>query len=702
VRVGIIGCGHIAEVHGQIIKNQHGVEIVGIVDNDISRAEAMAKKLDSEHFYQNAERMIIDKKPDVVHVLVPPQYHAAVSMIALKSGCHVLVEKPMALSLKDAVEMVKVATINNVKICVNHNLLFDKTIRKVKEMVSSGALGRVLTVEANFMFNARRYPEILEEGAQYCHWTYRMKGGPIQDLIPHPASLLFEFIHDIQEIKHIGRNRGVLPNGWHDELKLLINSSDITGYLNLSLSEKPDTITFCVRGSKGFVQADLYSNTLVVRKESALPRAVNRGISGFQIGTQVLIDSMKNVGRFLTGRIDKSSGIEALITYFYVSIRNKTEPPISTDKSLRVVELMDKIWPEQVLVAREKFLLSNSHRTKKLAPTALVTGASGFIGYHLVKKLLSENIGVRALVRPNSIHAGRLTNLGLEVIQGDLADIHILDKATKGIATIYHAGSPTNDNWDEYNRVAVQGTEQLLELAIAQKVNRFVQFSSLAVYELLKIKHTQIKEDSPYQRNPKNMGPYAWAKIETEKLVYNAYEKRGLKVTIVRPGMVIGPMGRIFFPHFGFRYRDKIFVLVGKGDIVLPFTYVENTVDGIYRASISDKAIGQSYNLVDDGEITARKYLERFIETTGLDSKIVYVPFIMPYTAAGFYEMAAKLNLVKKGITSRYQLKSKQSQKRFDNFKAKSELGWIPKITMEEGLSRTFTWYRDQYRRFNW
>jgi len=696
MRVAVVGAGHIATVHGPIILKQPNTEIVGVADKDVVRAKVIAAELNGCQFYQDAKVMIEEQEPDIVHVLSPPQYHAELSIMAMNQGCHVLVEKPMALSMDDAQKMVQVSKQNNVRLCVNHNMVFENVVHSAMELVSQGAIGEIVSVEACYQFNVKRYPAIIEDGAEYCHWTYQMNGGPLQDLMPHPASLVFEFIPDIKKIQFIGHNRGVLPKSWQDEIRVLINSSSVIGYISISLSEKPDIILFTMKGTKGIIQADLFNDIVTLRKKSSLPRAVTRGLSGFQLSTQYLKGFIRNIFRFIRGRVDKSNGVEPLISKLYESIQNGGESPISLDKSLRVVELMTRIWPSPVIDTK-KIIHHHVKKNIQAAPTALVTGASGFIGTHLIKKLLSENIGVRALVRPNSIHAGRLKRVPVDIIEGDLIDPEVLYQATKGIETIYHAGSPMSNTWEQYEKVAIGGTEKFLEAAISNRVKRFVQFSSLTVYELLRIKHKTIREDSPYQKNPQQMGPYAWAKIATEKLVFEAYRKHGLGVTVVRPAMVFGPMGRVFFPHLGYRYQDSIFLLIDKGDIILPLTYVENTVDGIYKASVVEKAIGQAYNLIDDGEITARSYLDKFVKINGTPARIICLPYILPYCATLAYEILSNLGFLKKGVTSRAQLKWKQSKVSFDNTKAKNELGWTPHICIEEGLTRTFKWYAAKY-----
>ncbi len=547
------------------------------------------------------------------------------------------------------------------------------------------------------MFDARRYPAILEEGAEYCHWSYQLNGGPLQDLIPHPASLLFEFIPEIKEIQFMGHNRGVLPKAWQDEMRVLIKSNSVIGYMSISLSEKPDTISFAIKGTKGIVHADLFNDILTIRKKSILPRAIARGISGLELTAQNLKGSLQNIYKFITRGIDKSSGIEPLISHFYKSIRHGGESPIALDKSLRVVEMINRIWPVPVLTGKNTSSSPLSTDKKHHRPIAFVTGASGFLGIHLVKKLLSENVRVRALVRPNSLHLGRLKKVDVDIVEGDLTDPEVLHAATKGVKIIYHAGSPTGNSWEEYEQVAVKGTERLIEAALAHKVRRFVHFSSLVVYELLDISDENIKEDSIYQKKPQKMGPYVWAKIEAEKRVFGAYRQRGLGVTVVRPGIVFGPLGRVFSPHLGYRYQDRVFLLIGGGNTILPLTYVENTVDGIYEASMAKKAVGQAYNLVDDGEITAKNFVETFAKTTGIPVRIIQLPYILPYSAIMAYEVAVFFGLIKAGVTSRAQLKWKQAPVRFDATKAKTELGWKQKFTLPEGMEKTFNYYKETH-----
>jgi nucleoside-diphosphate-sugar epimerase len=307
---------------------------------------------------------------------------------------------------------------------------------------------------------------------------------------------------------------------------------------------------------------------------------------------------------------------------------------------------------------------------------------------------------VRALVRPNSQNLGRLAGAEVEVMEGDLADPEVPLAAAAGVHTVYHAGSPMGGDWDEFRSAAVEGTDRLLKASLAAGVERFVQFSSLNVYDLLRAgKDRTIDEDWPLQGAGRGLNPYAWAKIECERMALAACRDHGLGASVVRPGMVIGPRGRVFFPHLGYNFQERTFLLIGGGRIPLALTYVENTVEGVILAGTRPQAVGRAYNLVDDGEVTAKEYVERFLEISRTPATVVNLPYPLVYGLTMLYEAVAGLGLVKAGATSRDQLRWKQALVRFDNARAKSELGWEPRVPLDQGLDETFRWYAERYRR---
>jgi predicted dehydrogenase/nucleoside-diphosphate-sugar epimerase len=696
MKVALIGAGNIANVHGPIVNNHPDAELAAIVDRDLTRAQALAGWLNQCPCFDDAAAMLREIKPDVVHVLTPPASHVAVATMALEHGCHVLVEKPLAPNAEAARQIIDAAQANGRKMCVNHNMVFEHTVQEALDEFRSGRLGDLVAVEAVYQFDPRRYPAILEQGAERTHWTYGLNGGPLEDLMPHPASLICELLPQVAEVQVVGANRGWLPKAWWDEVRVLAGSGGPVGSISISMSARPDIITFTIKGTEGMVEADLFADTVVVRRKLGLPRAAVRGLSGFSSGIQCIKGGVNNLLRFGLGRMDKSNGVSPLVDRFYKAIQGKAALPVMPEASLKVVELMQGIWPKPM---KE---VERPAQTKRPSPArkagVLVTGASGFIGTYLVKELLAQGKAVRALVRPNSQHLGKLREMDLEILEGDLADPNVPLKAAEGIQTIYHAGSPMGNSWDEFKTAGVEATDRLIKASLAAGVERFVQFSTLNVYDLVNAsKGAVIGEDFPLQNPARVTGPYAWAKIMCERLALKAQAEHGLGASVVRPAMVVGPQGRVFFPHLGYNFQDRTFVIIGGGRIDLAITYVENLVEGVILAGTRPEAIGNIYNLVDDGTLTAREYIELFMETSGVRANIVNMPYAAIYGITMLYEAVSGLGLIKPGATSRDQLRWKQAKVRVANDRAKKDLGWQPKVPLKEGLIKTFKWYADTY-----
>jgi predicted dehydrogenase/nucleoside-diphosphate-sugar epimerase len=700
MRVALIGAGVIADAHGPAIRAFEGAKIVAVCDTNAIRAEQLAKALEADDFFTDAETMFAECRPDVVHILTPPATHLQLAEMAADHGCHVLVEKPLALSAADVESMLATAKKNNVKICVGHNMVFDSLTQKALEAIRDGKIGNVVSVEAHYRFDSNRYPAARADGAQFTHWLYELNGGPLQDLIPHPISLMFEFLDEFDDVEVVSSEGSILPEGWPEEVRVLVKSSNRFGFVTVSLHEKPATVTLSVNGDDGTVSVDYFSGIVTMQRSSFLPRAAQRLLLGLRKSWQNFAGSVGNVLKVLIGRFDTSGGTTEMVRRFYEAIQGKGPDPISHDKMLNSVRLIDAIWPEpsRGLLKAQEALRTSRKNVKSKPATALVTGASGFIGSHILKRLAEEGIAARALVRPNSINAGRLVGSGVEVFTADLADSEAMMKACEGIDTIYHAGASTDNQWQSNELATITGTRNVLEAAKQHGARKIVHLSTLAVYELLdKPKNALITEDSPFHNNPRKMGAYSYCKIEAEKLIGEYTESSDLDITILRPGMVIGEGCYPFFPHFGFNLGEKLFLTIGKGDVVLPFTCVEHVVDAMHRAATNDVAAGRVYNIVDDAAVTARHYIERFIEVTGVNARVAGLPYFIPYLAFGTYELVSAVGLLPKGITSRDQLKWKQSRVTYDTSRAKNDLGWQPFVDIEDAMEATFKAHARKY-----
>jgi predicted dehydrogenase/nucleoside-diphosphate-sugar epimerase len=701
MKVGLVGCGHIAAIHIQAIRAVDGAEIVGVADAFEDYAGAFAAQFGVPRVFNSATRLIEETRPDVVHVLTPPVTHCRVALECLERGCHVLVEKPMTLDVSEAEQMIEAAKRYGVLLAVDHNCRFEPVVRRAAEILASGRLGELVTIEVDFGYNISRYPAMIQAGAENSHWAYKLNGGPLQDQMPHPVSLILEHVDTVKDLLVFSKNRGILPAPWADEIRVVVDAEPAHAEIYISFSLRPDAMVLTLRGTQGTVCADMGSMIASVEGSTVLPRAVARGLAGFSRSRQNLQGAVGNIFKVATGKFDTTNGVKHVVAGFYAAIAQGTVPPVTMEEGKRVVEFIQKIWPEPVRKAvstPQADVLQNPlpHIKARPHPTTLVTGASGFIGSHLVQRLLRDGVPVRAFVRPSSYGLGLLQGMDVEIVQGDLANPHAVREATRGIETVFHVGAPMRGDWERHRHSTVGGTQNVIEAAIEAQVRRVVHVSSLVVYQVIGASNGQVMdEDWPYENKADKLGAYTRAKIAAEKLAFAAHAKQGLAISIVRPGIVIGPRGPVFFPHLGYKLQDKVFVVLGSGKGILPLVYVDNLVDGMMRCANNDKAIGNAYNFVDDGSITVLDYLHRFIQETRIPSKIIQVPYALPYCATGGYELAAGLGVVKKGATSRLQLnwKHKSLHFRVSSERAKKDLGWSSEVGMDEALRRTFQWY---------
>lgn len=245
--------------------------------------------------------------------------------------------------------------------------------------------------------------------------------------------------------------------------------------------------------------------------------------------------------------------------------------------------------------------------------TILVTGASGFIGGRLVETLhLNGSADVRAGIR-SWTSAARLARFPLEMVFCDVMDKAQITQAMAGATIVIHCATGLRD-------VIVQGTRNMLEVALKLGVKRFVHLSTTAVYGNAS---GEIGETSPCQ----SMGwEYGDAKIEAEKLCWEFYEQ-GLPLTMLRPPIVYGPFSEDRVVRFAHKLQSGNWgIFEGYGEGLCNLLYVADAVSGILLAARHERAVGEAFNLNGPEVITWNQYSQRFNAALGLPDLKVASP----------------------------------------------------------------------------
>ena len=321
--------------------------------------------------------------------------------------------------------------------------------------------------------------------------------------------------------------------------------------------------------------------------------------------------------------------------------------------------------------------------------TVLVTGATGFTGGHLAKRLVQEGYHVRALVRPTS-QCDDLRRLGVELVLGDIRDKEPVMLATKDIDVVYHIAAifrSENVYRAEMFDVNVHGTRNLLEAASRAGVKRFVHCSTIGVHG--DIKHPPGNEESPY-------GPgdhYQESKVEGEKLVLDFMKSGNLPIVVFRPGGIYGP-GDLRFLKLFKAIKKRTFIMLGSGEVPYQMTYIDDLIEGILLCGTREKAIGKVYILTGDAPVTLNELVRLIADSLRVPPPRFRFP-VMPVYVAGFLcELLFKPLGLNPPIYRR-RVDFFRKARSFDISKAKAELNFHPKVDLKAGFGLTVEWYAE-------
>jgi UDP-glucose 4-epimerase len=320
---------------------------------------------------------------------------------------------------------------------------------------------------------------------------------------------------------------------------------------------------------------------------------------------------------------------------------------------------------------------------------ALVTGANGFLGRHVVEALLGRGIDIKALVRP----AARLEALcwpsSIEVFRADLRTSSELRRAFEGVDVLLHLAAMVTGAEDAQFAGTVVSTERLLEAMAASGCRRLVLCSSFSVYDYSSTRGV-LDESAPLHKVPDVYGRdgYTISKWWQERVTRRFAEEHGWDLTVLRPGFIWGR------DH---GYLAALGQQLGRHHLVIgpltriPMTYVENCADVFALAAADPRARGQTFNVVDGPGKQIWNYLSDYLRGSGQSGWRVPVPYLLAIwmvrlAFATVFSRATKVP----SILIPERLESRLKPLHFENHKLRKLLGWTPPLDYQQCLARTY------------
>lgn len=319
----------------------------------------------------------------------------------------------------------------------------------------------------------------------------------------------------------------------------------------------------------------------------------------------------------------------------------------------------------------------------------LVTGANGFTGSNLCRHLIERGDHVRAMVRPSS-NINALAGLDLEIVHGDLAtDDGLPEQTLRGVETVYNIAAMYRQEGvsrEVFFNVNAIGTERLLLAAFKAGVNRFVHCSTVGVHG--HIENPPVDESAPCR-------PGDWyqeSKLEGERQALAFGQTHGLPVSVVRPSAIYGA-GDLRFLKLYKSINTGTFWMIGDGTPFYHFVYVDDLSQGFILASEREEAIGEAFIISGPEYAPISKLVELIADELGKPVPRRRIPLWPVMAAAKICKAVCHPLGIEPPLYPR-RLDFFRKDRAFDSTKAKTLLGYEPKVRLREGIAKTAAWYR--------
>jgi nucleoside-diphosphate-sugar epimerase len=320
--------------------------------------------------------------------------------------------------------------------------------------------------------------------------------------------------------------------------------------------------------------------------------------------------------------------------------------------------------------------------------TVLVTGATGFLGGALARRLARDGARVRALARRPERGAAFRTIPGVEVAYGDVTDENRMRDVLRGCGLAFHAAGVLEGSMAAQRRANVEGTRNVVRAAADAGVERVVHVSSAGAYGFGG--PHDVSEDTPLKPGH---AAYGVTKAKAEDVVRQVGRERGLAYSIIRPGLIYGPGSRVWTEAMFKIARRNPTLFPGDGSGSIPAIYVDDVVDLMTVLAVHPAAAGGTFNCTPDPSPTWREFLGAYAALAG-HSRWLAIPVAPLRVVARLVAAVAPGDTRLKDLPQVIGFLTSYRRIRMD--RARERLAWAPRISLREGIERCAPYLREK------
>ncbi|MBI4283325.1 MAG: Gfo/Idh/MocA family oxidoreductase [Chloroflexi bacterium] len=337
LKVGIVGCGFIAERRHipAYLRLKKNVVLQAVCDQNENLARDTARRHHIPKAYSALSEMLAAESLDIVDICTPPQTHAQLAVPAIEHGCHVLMEKPMALKTADCDRMLSASQQKGVKVCVIHNTIFYPPFLKARQIVAEGGIGEFTGMR--ILLSDPRDEMLMRKD----YWIHKLPGGLIGETGPHFVYMSLAFLHQVKSVDIYAKNFLEHPWAPFDEFRIELEGEKAVSSVTVSYTSNRHAACVDILGTEGILHLDLQSMLLIRHggQESLKPIALTA--HSLSTAAQIVRGVVANAFKVATGGV--RLGQDIIIARFVDSILNNHEPPVTGEDARETVRVMEMI-----------------------------------------------------------------------------------------------------------------------------------------------------------------------------------------------------------------------------------------------------------------------------------------------------------------------------------------------------------------------
>jgi predicted dehydrogenase/nucleoside-diphosphate-sugar epimerase len=614
-RVCLIGAGSISHVHAEVLSGLANVRLHGVFDPNARAAEAVAGKWGIPRIFGSVEEAVASGEVDCVHVLAPPELHASAALPFLKARIPALVEKPLAVSKSECETLISIAAESGVPLGVNQNFVFHPAFIRLREAVERGRIGRPSFANCTYSVSLRQIA-----ARQFGHWMFRAPGNILLEQAVHPLSQIVSIAGHIGQLACMaGTPKEISPGvPFYDSVTMILRGARLPATMRIAVGQAFPFWQLSVIGDDGVAVADMLNNRFFTYERGKWLEAYDLFLSGAKTGLSVVGASARNFLDFnlsllrLKPRGDSFfRGMRDSIATFHRALDAGSSPEIDGAFGAHLVGLC-----EDAARAAFKANYAPARAQSEGGYRVAILGGTGFIGSHVVRRLLGAGERVAVMARNTANLPAVFYDDRVVIVRGDIRQPTDVKRAIGGASVVInlaHGGG--GGTYQEVRAAMVGGAEVVARACLEAGVQRLVHIGSIASL-YLGPQAGAVTDATPPDPKSELRADYARAKAECDRMLLSMYRSEGLPVCILRPGLVVGDGTAPLHSGLGFFNNEQHCIGWNAGRNPLPFILVQDVAEAVFRACDASNVAGQTYNLVGDVRLSAREYLAELSRVT--------------------------------------------------------------------------------------